>query len=62
MNTKQVIRCRITVTLRRPQIQQYTASNDDGVTKPTGHHIILTKYEAVNPVAVSEIFPHQGCF
>ena len=33
--TRQIIRYRATVTLRRPQIKQYTASNE-GDTKPTG--------------------------
>ena len=35
--TRQIIRYRATVTLRRPQIKQYTTSKDGGgVTKPTG--------------------------
>ena len=35
--TKQTIRCRDKVILRRPQIKLYTASNEgEGVTKPTG--------------------------
>ena len=34
-NNKKIIRCRVTATLRRPQINQCTASNE-GVTTPTG--------------------------
>ena len=32
-----------------------------GLKNKREHHIILTKYEAVHPKAVSELIPHQGC-
>ena len=55
--TRQIIRCQITVTLRRTQTKQDIVSNEGGgVTKPTGHHIILTKNGVVHPTAVSEIY------
>ena len=48
------IRCRITAILGRPQQSKTRPQPRGGVTKPTGHHIILTKYEAVHPKADSE--------
>ena len=32
-----------------------------GLQNQREHHIIVTKYEAVHPTAVSESIPHQGC-
>ena len=43
--TRQIIRYRVTATLRRPQIKQNTASNEGGGDRRE-HRIILTKYEA----------------
>ena len=45
--TRQIIRCRVTATLWRPQIKQYTYSNEKGGGVQSQHHIILTTYQAV---------------
>ena len=52
--TRQIIRYRATATLRRPQIKQYTISNERGLQNQREHHIILTNYETTHPTAVSE--------
>ena len=53
--TRQIIRYRATATFRRPQIKQNTASKQGGgLENQREHHIILTKYEAVHPTAISE--------
>ena len=61
---RKIIRCRVTANLQRPQIKQYTVSNEGGgvFTKPTGtgYDINLTKYEAVNPTAVSDNYSSSG--
>ena len=54
--TIQIIRYRATATLLQPQIQQYIDSNETwGRTNQREHHIILTKYEEVHTMFVSEI-------
>ena len=53
--TRQIIRYRATATLRRPQNKQYSASKlGEVLQNQQEHYIILTKYEAVHPTAVSE--------
>ena len=37
------MRYRATAILRRPQIKQYTASNEGSVQNQRGHHIIFKK-------------------
>ena len=50
-----------TATLRRPEINQYTASIEgEGLQNQQNHHIILTKYEALHPTAVSENYSSSG--
>ena len=44
--TRQIIRYRVTVTLRRLQIKQYA---ERGLQNQREYHIILTKYEQVHP-------------
>ena len=51
----QITRCRVTATFWRPQIKQYTVSNDGAVQNQRIHHVILTKYEAVYLTVVSGI-------
>ena len=52
--TRQIIRYRVTATLRRSQIKQYTALNERVLQIQQDHHIILTKYEEVqNLVAMT---------
>ena len=45
----------LSISFRRPNIKQYTDSNrgGGGSQNQKEHHIILTKYEAVHPTAVS---------
>ena len=52
--TRQIIRYRATATIKRPQINQYIASNKGAGLQTWEHHIIFTKYEAVHPMALSE--------
>ena len=47
------MQCRITTIHWRQQTKQDTASNE-GATKLTKNHIILTKYEEANRAAVPE--------
>ena len=55
IRTRQIIRYRATANLQRPQIKHNTASKwGGGVQNQRRHHIILTKYIAVHPTAVSE--------
>ena len=51
---RRIIRYRATATIRRPQIKQYTASNEEGLQNQREQHIILTKYKAVHPTVVSD--------
>ena len=56
-----VIRYQVTATRHRPQIKQFTASNEgEGVQNQLEHRIILTMYEAVHPTDVSENYPLLG--
>ena len=52
--TSQIIRCRETATLLRPQTKQDTASIEGGLQNQREQHIVLIKYEAVNQTAVLE--------
>ena len=52
--TRQIIRYRATVTRRRPQINNTQPQNRRGLQNQREGHIMLTKYEAVHPTAVSE--------
>ena len=55
LTTRQIIRYRATVILRRPQIKKYIASNEGGgLQNQRENHIIFTEYEAVHPTAVTE--------
>ena len=54
LQEQDVILYRATATIGRPQMKPYPASKDVGVQNQREHHIILTKYEAVHPTAVSE--------
>ena len=59
--TRQIIRYQSTATLRRPKIKQYTASNEGGgLQNQRQHHIILTKYVVVHPMAFSENYSLSG--
>ena len=55
--TRRIIRYRAAATLWRPQIRQYTASNEgEGwFTKPTE----TSEYDALQPMAVSEYYVLQ---
>ena len=59
--TRQVIRYRATVTLRRLQIKQYTASNEGGgLQNQREHPKILIKYVVVHPIAISDNYSSSG--
>ena len=54
--TRQIIRYRATATLRRPAKKSniQPQNRGGGLQNQQEHHIILTKYEAVHPTAISE--------
>ena len=54
-------RYRATASLRRPQIKQYTTSNEvGGLQNQQEHPYNLIKYEKLHPTVVSENYSSSG--
>ena len=59
LRTRQIIRYRATANIGDRKISNIQPQNR-GVQNQQEHHIIFTKYEAVNPTAVSENYSSSG--
>ena len=60
LRTRQIIRCRLTATLRRHQTKQNTTLNWGRVRNQLEHRILLTKFESVQTTVFSEKYSSSG--
>ena len=61
MIATQIIRCRVTATLRRPQMKQYTALNEGGHKTNENIKYFWQSMKRYTRRPFRKMIPHQGC-